>query len=146
MKRQLFTFIFALGLSVVLNASQTFAQTTEAIRAEIPFAFSANNKLLPAGTYRVYSVNDSRSIWRIQNGSANEGKYLMSGFLAGNRDPDTVRLTFYRYGERYVLVSFRTASYDIGLPGSRGEKALLGDRAVTKMEAATVEIIAKVSR
>jgi hypothetical protein len=133
MKRQLFAFIFAISLSVVLNTGQTFAQSTVGICAEIPFAFMANNKTLPAGTYRLVAATDNRSIWRIENRAGHANEFLLAGVLAGNRKQDMIQMTFHRYGETNFLVGFRTSSYEVALPRSKGEKALLARQMPTNV-------------
>lgn len=142
MKRQLFTLILALGISFVLNAGQTHAQRSGGIRADIPFAFSANNKELPAGTYRINSANDSGSIWRLQNTSARAGRYLLSGSLDGRPDQGTLRLTFHRYGDRHFLVSFKTPTYEVALPRSKTERMLLAAQNTLPTRDIVIETVA----
>ena len=71
MKTQIFAFILALGISIGFNPRQTYAQSTNVFRIEVPFAFSANNITLPAGTYIVNPASDSRLMWRIQSAIKN---------------------------------------------------------------------------
>ena len=145
MKRQLFTLIFALVLSGVLSAGSTYAQTSEGIRAEVPFAFSANNETLPAGTYRINAANDNRTIWMIQPKSAGQGEYFLAGGLAGRASYGTLRLTFHRYGERSFLVGFETPAYEVSLPKSRDEKALSRTMR-SKLDVISIETVAEVLR
>ena len=143
MKRQLFTLIVALGISFVLTAGQTHAQSTEGIRANVPFAFTANNTELPAGKYRISSANENRAIWRLQNTTARAGRFLLSASLDGRPDQGMLRLTFNRYGDRHFLVSFKTPTYEVALPRSKTERMLLADLGtLTQMAVVTVETVA----
>jgi len=40
-------------------ATPSFAQSTSLVKADIPFAFQANGKLMPAGTYIIGQENGS---------------------------------------------------------------------------------------
>jgi hypothetical protein len=122
MKKSLFAFIFALVTTIVFNAGHTYAQSTQAISAEVPFAFAVNNNTLPPGTYTIRSVSSNRAFWTIQN-SKSEG-LLMARNLFGNGDYDSVQLRFRRYGEQYFLAGFTTALYHVDLPASKSEKNL----------------------
>ena len=145
MKRQLFTLIFALALSVGLSTGSTYAQSSEGIRAEVPFAFTAHNETFPAGAYRIKAANDNRSIWMIQPKSAGQGEFFLAGGLAGRSNYGTLRLTFRRYGERSFLIGFETPSYEVALPRSKDEKAL-SRYMLTKHDVISIETVAEVSR
>jgi hypothetical protein len=122
MKKQLFALIFAVGLTVAFNASQAYAQATQAIIVDVPFAFSANNNTLPAGTYVIKPAADSRIIWRIE--STDSSQFLLARNLSGTNDHDHPRLRFRRYGKQNFLIGFTTALYDVDIPTSRSEKGL----------------------
>lgn len=121
MKKHIFAIIFAIGLSVSINASQTFAQSG-AFRIDVPFAFTANNKTLPAGTYIVRPASDSRIMWTLQSAHEKPGVFLMAGSLSSPSQDGDVRLTFRRYGERNFLIGFKSSSYQVALTKSASEK------------------------
>ena len=121
MKKHIVAIIFAIGLSVSINASQTFAQSG-AFRIEVPFAFTANNKTLPAGTYIVSPASDSRILWTLQSVHEKPGVFLMAGSLSSPSQDGDVRLTFRRYGERNFLIGFKSSSYQVALTKSASEK------------------------
>jgi hypothetical protein len=123
MKKKLFAGLFALGISLFINASQTFAQS-EAFRVSVPFDFSANNKTLPAGTYTVHPATDNRVMWRVQSVIQKPFAILMVKHLTGSADAGNVALRFRRYGDRYFLAGFNTVSFQIELPTSSEEKNL----------------------
>ena len=123
MKKQLIAVMFALALSLVINAGQTFAQS-QALRVTVPFDFSANNKTLPAGTYIVNPATDNRLMWRVEGADHQAPGTLLLARLSKAQAAGNLRITFRRYGDRYFLIGFRTPSYDVAVPMSGSEKDL----------------------
>jgi hypothetical protein len=121
MKRRIFAFIFAIGLSVSINAGQASAQSG-AFRVDVPFAFTANNKTLPAGTYIVGPASNSRFVWRLRSAQDEPEIFLLARSLSSPDKVGDVRLTFRRYGDRNFLIGFRSFSYQIALPTSASER------------------------
>lgn len=121
MKKHIFAIIIAIVFSVSINASQTYAQSG-AFRIDVPFAFTANNKTLPAGTYIVRPASDSRILWTIQSAHERPGVYLMAGSLSSPSQDSYARLTFRRYGDRNFLIGFSSSSYQVALGKSASEK------------------------
>lgn len=122
MKKQLIAVMFALAISLVINAGQTFAQS-QAFRVNVPFDFRANNKMLPAGTYTVNPATDDRVTWRVQGIGDAPGTLLLAS-LSKADEQGNLRVTFRRYGEQYFLTGFKTSSYEVALPMSGSEKDL----------------------
>ena len=123
MKKHLFALILALGVGLGVNVDQTHAQTSLTIRVEIPFAFTANRKILPAGTYRITPVSDNRTVWRIHG--EDSGEFISVNSLAAAERSGDLRVTFHRYGKKHFLAGFTTPLYEVDLPASRAEKTLL---------------------
>jgi hypothetical protein len=123
MKKQLFAYIFAITLSAVLSAYQANAQGPQAVRVDVPFAFTASNRTLSAGTYMIEPVGSSLAFWRIRGTHHEPGEFLLALTREGSPDGN-LRLTFHRYGETRFLAGFRTPSYEVALPVSNGEKSL----------------------
>lgn len=109
-------------MSIVINASQTYAQSTNVIRVEVPFAFSANDKTLPAGTYTINPATNNQVMWKIQSAYQNPAAFLMAKPLSRSEGRGNVRLIFHRYGNRNFLAGFVTNSYQVELPTSSSEK------------------------
>lgn len=142
MKKHLFAIIFAIGISATINAGQTYAQSN-AFRIDVPFAFTANNKTLSAGTYIVRPASDSRILWTLRNAHDERDVFLMAGSLSGASREGVVRMTFRRYGERNFLIGFRSSSYQVGLAKSASEKDLQRTwNSVAQSDPAIVEAVA----
>ncbi|HEV8593506.1 MAG TPA: hypothetical protein VGQ55_15485 [Pyrinomonadaceae bacterium] len=122
MKKQLFAIILAAASTITFNASQAYAQATQAIKVDVPFAFNANNATHPAGTYVIKPASDSRIIWRIDGSKSSD--FVLARNLSGTKDSGHLRLRFRRYGDRNFLVGFTTDSYDVDISTSRSEKGL----------------------
>jgi hypothetical protein len=92
MKKQLIAVMFAVAMSLVINAGETFAQS-QAFRVKVPFDFSANNKTLPAGTYVVHPATDNRVMWRVQGADQDLGTLLLGGISKAD-DSSNIRVRF----------------------------------------------------
>jgi hypothetical protein len=121
MRKQFFAIIFAIGLAVSAHA-----QNSQAIRADIPFAFTVNGRTLPAGTYRIDSASGNRIVWKLQSTEARSRLFVLANTLSGNLNAGHVQLTFHRYGTQNYLAAFETSSYRVSLPPSNREKAIRG--------------------
>ena len=127
MSKRLFAIMAAVTILAALYASAAQAQTSQAIEVEVPFAFTTNNKSLPAGTYRIRPAGDSRAVWTITDRGSRSARFLLAAGLFGKEGSD-VHVTFHRYGDAYFLAGFKTASYEIGLLPSHREKYLMAGR------------------
>src|SRR5215204_2235362 len=122
MKKQTYAFIFAVTMAVMLNAGHAYGQFSEAIQADIPFAFSVGNKTLPEGNYTIRPAGNGRRMWRLQARDGKASQFLLAGNLSGVRGDQGLWLSFHRYGTKHYLAGFRTDSYQVGLPTSSSEK------------------------
>jgi hypothetical protein len=138
MKKQLIAVMFALALSFVINAGQTFAQS-QAFRVTVPFDFSVNNKTLPKGTYIVNPATDNRLMWRVEGTDDQAPGTLLVAHPSTAEEPGNLRMTFRRYGERYFLIGFKTTSYDVAVPMSGSEKDLRRSAGINFAKLITLE-------
>lgn len=120
MKKQIFLIVAILILS---TANAIYAQTNT-IKADIPFAFSVQNKTLSAGKYVIKDIDTSgqKVFWSVSG----EKKQVV--LLAMSKDgadrTGKAKLIFNRYGSRYFLSSFQTPIAQVTLPKSRAERDL----------------------
>ena len=141
MTKHIFAIIFAIALSISINAGEAHAQSNT-FRIDIPFAFTANNKTLPAGTYTVRPASDSRIFWRVTGDGDAPDIFLIAGSLSTARTNGDVRMTFRRYGERNFLIAFRSSSYQVDLNKSSSEKEFLRTQsAVAQNDPVIVEAV-----
>ena len=124
MKKRLFAIMFAVTMFAVLNGATAWGQTSQAIRVEVPFTFTANKKVHPAGSYLIESVGGNRAVWKLRGIGDRPSEFLLALSLAGNTTAGDLRVTFHRDGDKQFLTGFRTQSYEVSLPSSRGERML----------------------
>src|SRR4029450_1453588 len=145
MKKQLFAIMFAISMCAVLSASTAYAQS-QTIRAEVPFAFTANNKTLQAGSYQLESATDNRILWRIGSTDGQPADFLMALTRVGSAS-GKLTLTFHRYGDKYFLAAFKTPSYEIALPVTKAERKLRLEKGpLATMDMVRLETVTGISR
>ena len=94
--------ITLLSLCVLLLAGLASAQYFHpAIRSNIPFEFSAGNKILPPGTYRL--VRATPFSFFLMDSTGRARAVLSSTAVWPGRAPAATKLVFYADGGRYVL-------------------------------------------
>ena len=138
MSKRLFALMFALFINAAVYTSPISAQESQSVGVKIPFAFSANGKTLPAGYYRIEPVGSNRDIWGIRGVETSSRNFLLATTRTGSSDGELI-VTFHRYGDLNFLAGFKTASYEIGLPATKQEKALrVSDRPLSQMQVVEV--------
>jgi hypothetical protein len=123
MKKRLFAIMFAVTMFTVLNGATAWGQTSQTIKVDVPFTFTSNKKVYPAGSYLIESVDGNRAVWKLRSTRDHSAEFLLALSLAGTKSGN-VRVKFRRYGDKQFLAGFKTQSYEISLPASRGEKML----------------------
>jgi hypothetical protein len=115
--------ITAITLFAVANlamAGHSFAQQ-HAVQANVPFAFTVNSKLLPAGTYMIKAESPGLIVIR------NTRKPVSALSLVTPGDAKVTKggkLTFHRYGGEYFLSEVTCPAADMSskIPSSKQEK------------------------
>ena len=104
MTRRLTHIILTAGLSTLLGAVNLSAQGQREV-AEIPFAFHANHKLMPAGKYVVEQKNEI-GIFQLRDSA---GEAIFVSMIQQDRGKaDNPKLTFRCYGNDRVLAQVWT--------------------------------------
>jgi hypothetical protein len=101
MKRKSLILISLLGLTFAW-AGLVGASPVVTVRADIPFAFSVNNQVLPAGTYEIVQ-NDNTGMLTIRNQETRRSTIFSVNTPQERRIPAAAKLTFNRYGDQYFL-------------------------------------------
>jgi hypothetical protein len=122
----------ALGVAVaflvcMVTAGGCYAQRPSLV-VNIPFAFHAGDKTLPAGEYRVESVATGEGILhRIQCTDRHGLAIVPSLAVEPKSGPSEARLIFHRYGDSYFLSEIWTGEREgRQLFESKGEKEAAG--------------------
>jgi hypothetical protein len=122
-------------------AVSTKAQSTYAIRANVPFDFMVGDTTLPAGkiTAQGVSAADGGPL-SITNLDKGQRTFRIGRRVAGAENADRAKLVFHRYGDRYYLA-------EIWIPGcnawqvakSKSEKAL--EREARLAQSSTAQVV-----
>jgi hypothetical protein len=112
--------IIILATAFTAGAQQITAQR---VIANIPFAFTANNKTLPAGKYTITVLNSSSDRGALQIRSMN-GRFsamVLTNTVIG-KSSDTAKLVFERYDDRYFFAQVQLAGESTTLAALHSNK------------------------
>lgn len=131
--------IFSAALSFVLLVAVCVPVHAQDIsRFDIPFAFTAGNKVLPAGTYMVQEMLPSNTaVWTISNNQGGTSVFITNSMISPLTSHQ-VSLVFRRDGGEYSLIEFWQ-------DGARGRSVIRPNTSRTHIaqgKSATVEIAA----
>jgi hypothetical protein len=96
MKRITAIALFSTATLITLGSALAQAQTVE---AKIPFAFVVQNRVLPAGTYRIKSVGANL----IEIGTGSKSILQTTTYAYANGPESDGKLVFSKYGDQYFL-------------------------------------------
>ena len=121
MKRNIFGALMTLIVAFTIAVPAVHAQSQIVMSANVPFAFSADGKQLPAGDYEVRDMGARATLIETKAGDA---KVLGIYQYAGPSKPGETKLVFHKIGDHYFLTEIWTSSRDQGLalPESKLEK------------------------
>ncbi len=110
MKRNIYG-AFAM-LAAALIVSVPFAQAQSRVKAEVPFAFSLQDKTMPAGNYQIIAVSDR--VLEVWNLGAQHGQLLAKQISVQSKD-QSPKLVFHKYGDQYFLSQIWDGQNDTGI-------------------------------
>jgi hypothetical protein len=112
----------ALFAASSLAAAGNLSAQDHMVKANIPFDFTVNNNVLPAGTYTFSSLSPSAVQVRNVNGHVAE----MSLVQNDDKRSTTPVLVFQRYGNQYFLHEILAANaMNVAVPSSKREQRRL---------------------
>lgn len=117
-----------LAASLVLAAAAAPAQT---VRAKVPFAFVAGDRVMPAGEYKV--ALDARTGLIALNPNDEVGAWVNAHWADWGAADQRGQLIFHKYGESYFLKRVKTAATRQGFelyPARAERDAIKSGRAV----------------
>ena len=110
MKRTVFGALTALVLALVTNVA--FAQSHSKAKADVPFAFTVDQKSMPAGQYSIVEI--SGGVMQVRNDSTNASLAVIAQHEESLK-PQNPRMVFHKYGDRYFLAEVWGGSGDSGM-------------------------------
>ena len=90
-------------LMLVALAGLASAQTRTVVKANVPFAFVANGKTMPAGECTIEVQGNGQTILLINSGAKHV--FATSNASESSKSSDKTSLVFHRYGDRYFLAA-----------------------------------------
>lgn len=122
------TFVPLLAV-ILLAVGSLSAQISNAVKADIPFDFTAGNITMPAGEYKIANSGHPGSLLIGSYGSSS----MFVGAIAAqaNDRAGSTKLVFHRYGDRYFLYQVWVQGEDRGseVPMTKFEKELSASNA-----------------
>jgi hypothetical protein len=112
----------ALFAASSLAAAGNLSAQEHMVKANIPFDFTVNNNVLPAGTYTISSLSPSAVQVRNVNGHVAELSLVQND----DKRSTTPVLVFQRYGNQYFLHEILAANaMNVAVPRSKREQRRL---------------------
>lgn len=121
MKRNAFGALMTLIVAFAIAVPAVHAQSQITMSANVPFAFSVDDKQLAAGQYEVRDVGARATMIETKDG---QSKVIGIYQYAGPSKPGETKLVFHKVGDHYFLSEIWTSARGQGLavPESKLEK------------------------
>ena len=122
--KRFFNITFAIIILVTAFAAGAQAEpTSQRVIANIPFAFTVNNKTLPAGKYTITVLNPSsdRKALQIRSMNGRFSAIVLTNAVLGNVSENS-KLVFERYDDRYFFAQAQIAGDSTTLAALRSNK------------------------
>jgi hypothetical protein len=109
-------------LAAALIVSVPLAQAQSRVNADVPFAFSLQDKAMPAGNYQIISL--SGQALEVLNLDTQHGQLLAKQMSVQAYKDQSPKLVFHKYGDQYFLsqIWYGDSHYGIGFAESKREK------------------------
>ena len=109
-------------LGVALMVSVPLVQAQSAVKADVPFAFSLQDKSMPAGNYKIIAL--SGQVLEVWNLDAQRGTLLAKQMSVQSNRDQSPKLVFHKYGDQYFLsqIWYAESHYGVGFAESKREK------------------------
>jgi hypothetical protein len=100
-------------LAVALMVSVPFVQAQSPVKADVPFAFSLQDRAMPAGNYQIIALSDR--VLEVWNLDAQHGQLLAKQMSVQSSKQQGPRLVFHKYGNQYFLSQIWDGQSDTGI-------------------------------
>jgi hypothetical protein len=126
MKKQMLLPLLAM---ILLAAGSLSAQIGGAVKATVPFDFTAGNISLPAGEYQIASSEHPGTL--VLRGEGSSSMFIGANAAQASAVAQSTKLVFHRYGDRYFLYQLWVRGDDRGseVPMTKLEKELRASNA-----------------
>ncbi|MBL8191027.1 MAG: hypothetical protein JNK38_23615 [Acidobacteria bacterium] len=128
MKKQIMNIVATISFLFVMSAISAYAQTP-ALKANIPFDFQINGKVMKAGEYTISEPVSPKGLVIIRGGQkASSASSLF--YTVDENVADQTKLVFRRYGDQYFLtqMTIKGMARNRELPTTKAERELINAR------------------
>jgi hypothetical protein len=142
MNQHIVRFLHAGCLCLAVSLPSAFAQPSQMLTVDLPFAFQVNNKQFPAGKYQV-NAEAGQSVVLLRSVDCRQSILSLSAPIQRKKTSEAPSLVFKRYDDRYFLSQIWLPGTNSGrtLPASRAERELAQRWAMSGPASAT-EVVA----
>jgi hypothetical protein len=124
MKQHIVRFLHAGCLCLAVSLTSAFAQSSQMLTVDLPFAFQVNNQQFPAGKYHVKAEGGHAAVL-VQGIDNKRAAFSISDHIQRGKAREVPSLVFKRYDDRYFLSQiWMPGTSGRGLPTSRTEREL----------------------
>lgn len=102
MKQHIVRFLHAGCLCLAVSLPSAFAQLSQRLTVDLPFAFQVNNKQFPAGKYQV-ETEAGQAVVLLRSVDCKRAIFGLSTPIENGKTRGDSTLVFTRYGDRYFL-------------------------------------------
>ncbi|MGD0774201.1 MAG: hypothetical protein ABSC05_15395 [Candidatus Solibacter sp.] len=127
MKQHIVRILHAACLCLAVSLPSAFAQASQAITVDVPFAFQVNNKQFPAGKYHL-TAGAGQPALLIRGVDTKQSMFGLTSPIDSKQIREYPTLVFSRYGDRYFLSQIWAAGSTTG----RGLTAGAAEREVAQ--------------
>ena len=124
MKRNVYGALMIIALALIVSVPMTQAQARA--KANVPFEFSLNHQMMPAGNYEISS--EGNKLLEVRNLDNMKACLVIESVhvqASQTSEAPHAKLVFHRYGDQYFLAEIWDGSaLGIRLPESKHEKEL----------------------
>ncbi|MDR3748061.1 MAG: hypothetical protein P4M04_07910 [Acidobacteriota bacterium] len=110
MKRNIYGALAILGVALMVSVPLVQAQSR--VKADVPFAFSLQDKSMPAGNYEVIALSDR--VLEVWNLDSQHGQLLIKQIATQSSKAQNAKLVFHKYGDQYFLSEIWDGRSDTG--------------------------------
>jgi hypothetical protein len=142
MKQPIVRFLHAGCLCLAVSLPSAFAQPSQMLTVDLPFAFQVNNKQLPAGKYQV-KAEAGHAVVLLRGVDCKQAVLSLTTPIDSKKTRGDSTLVFSRYGDRYFLSQIWVGGSNSGrgLPTSAAEREVARSWAMSAPKPAT-EVVA----
>jgi len=123
MKQHIVRILHAACLCLAVSLPAAFAQDSQTLTVNLPFAFEVNNKQFPAGQYRI-AAGAGQAVVQLRGVDNKQAVFSLSLPIDSKKTREYPALIFNRYGNRYFLSQIWAAGSITGrgLPAGSAER------------------------